>query len=638
MTTLTSRWQQQFASTDYRQMLNGSMPQNRDVSADSGRVGAVLSDKFELSQADYLATEALLKKQMTESLASVGEMSNVQITSVPVWGYDPSAEELAVHVVRLNYQEGLEQGKSVEQLTRLVDDSAANIRQAYSKTSSILEAIGQLGPGQQSFLTNSENRVGQSIDKIHDDIAGLEKGNSDGKLFELSIQTREGDTVTVKFSSATGEEEDYGYDFSSFQVQYDVEGELSEEEHQALQAIFADVGAMADEYFKVSGSSQGGMAFDSSRDNPFKAEILKNFDVSQLSDVDLSMGHYVDGKKDDPLNDRLDYSYSVDERSQNQRLEVNWKPGMGTGSEFKIDTSLLGGKDPRQLAEYLALIDNNYQEVQIGQSKGLRSSTPTSLDMYKTALIEMFDVADQYTQLQQQASETFANGRQLVTDLTNQMIHNDDRYQALNANPAGVFNDGMSNLADFRASFTVAEDDIMGHMKIDMEQNTKTDKNLGLEGVEQNKSASTKTLRSYADAGIREVEQQENYQIKAAIEGQQVVAMDQERDIERHEFTRAKIHPGITSKTTVDTVIEDASSLRLIEDIWTQTVEHNKEETEDRKIFYGEELHSHSINQALTNESNMTVIGDLEKLKDNKFMREKYAPALARVNQFMLKV
>ena len=142
-----------------------------DAKAVNGADNVVLTeqirDKFTSASADYASTQALLKQQLEQEFSN-----SIQLSSPPMTvqkGYNAKAEELALHFVTSNYQQGLQRGKNTDELTELINLSSQNVRSAYSKTSSILEALGQFGPEQKSFISKSETRVERALTSFSED-------------------------------------------------------------------------------------------------------------------------------------------------------------------------------------------------------------------------------------------------------------------------------------------------------------------------------------------------------------------------------------------------------------------------------------------------------------------------------------
>lgn len=76
--------------------------------------------------------------------------------------------------------------------------------------------------------------------------------DDDNYGFELSVKTKEGDVINIAFHSAQGYDEETGETTDEFSISYEVDGDLSETEHQALTQVLSGVGEMADEFLRLN--------------------------------------------------------------------------------------------------------------------------------------------------------------------------------------------------------------------------------------------------------------------------------------------------------------------------------------------------------------------------------------------------
>lgn len=582
--------------------------------------------------------DSLLKKQLMTQF-SISTMSSVELDMLK---FNSKAEDMAISYITKNVQQGLATGKNAAALTNILDQSAQNYRKAYSNTSSILDKLGKLGPEQQSFISRSEHRVERAITGFGEYQMRQDNIESDKKAFELTLKTQEGDTITIRFSSAQSIEQDgmsyvaddsSGNTLDSFQLSYEVDGDLSEKEYKAMQTIFANVGELADDYFgSVSAYSH---QVPQSSNAALSTDLLAGFDSQQLASVDLSMALWQDQEEN---SDKFDYSYQFNNNSQEQRLSVERKQLMFNPVNFDITTSTYGGQDAAQLAQYLQVMDSSYKDINGGLASHTDKHLAASIDMYKTALTSMFDLSDRHSQIQQQASENFTNGRQLVADLTNNLISTDKRFQKMSTGKGNIFQEGMSKLADFNAQFKSGDKNHYGYFDVSQQQKTTMTAEAGFQGMKQQKSYDSQTLSGYGAIGFIETKKSERYEAKAVINEGAIVALDQKSDAKRSDNIHTKIDYGIYANELIDSKNSASSSMRLIEDIWTQNTENSNSTKTDYKMTVGREVALHSVNINIEAGQKQQLIGNLDKLSDNDFLRKKYAPQLERVNNFMLKV
>ncbi|MGX9463426.1 hypothetical protein ACWXWU_19680 [Shewanella sp. A14] len=617
-----------------KQSNNTAQSQNFNTQ-DSVPLSTEMAQEMSLARKDYVDDiDGLLKKQLAEQFV----MSPLNITTVSVPKFNVKAEDLAISFMTKNYQQGLSDGKNSDELTQLIEQSAKSYRKAYSNTSSILNKLGQLGPEQQSFISRSEYRVERALNKIGEYSMRQHNAESDKKSFELALQTQEGDIITIRFSSAQALEKNgmsYLSDSSehntldSFQLSYEVDGDLSEKEYAAMQTIFANVGELADDYFgSVSKYSHSIPQFSSATLN---TDLLVGFDSEQLASIDLSMALW-EGI------DEFDYSYEFNKKTQEQSLLVERNRFAFEPTKFDITTSTFGGQDPEQLAQYLQVMDSHYDEVKAGLSSLTDQYLSSSIDIYKTALTTMFELSDRHSQIQQQAESHFANGRQLVADLTNNIIKGDERYQKMSGIKDNVFKEGMSTLADFNGHFNFGSEGISGYLDVNQKQDTTMSYDGGYIGMKQKKSFDSQMFSFYGDKGTQDINKSEQYEIKAVTNKGGVTALDQKANTERTDKVQTQIGYGIYVTKVIDSQNEASSSMRLIEDIWTQSIEHKNKTNTDYKVAVGTEVTIHSVKIDTDISQQKVLVGDLDKIANSAFLRKKYAPKLASVNGFMAKV
>ena len=587
---------------------------------------------------DLDQVDSLLKKQLMTQF-SISTMSTVELDMLK---FNSKAEDMAISYITKNVQQGLAEGKNTTALTNILDQSAQNYRKAYSNTSSILDKLGKLGPEQQSFISRSEYRVERAITGFGEYQMRQDNAESDKKSFELTLKTQEGDTVTIRFSSAQSIEQDgmsYVADGSSdntldsFQLSYEVDGDLSEKEYKAIQTIFSNVGELADDYF--SSVADYDSLIPQSSSAALSTDLLAGFDSQQLAGVDLSMALWQgQGENGDDVN----YSYQFNNSTQEQNFSMERNRFMFNPVNFDITTATYGGQDAAQLDQYLQVMDSSYKDVNGGLASHTDKHLAASMDMYKTALTSMFDLSDRHSQIQQQAAKNFTNGRQLVADLTNNLISTDRRFEKMSTDKGNIFQEGMSKLADFKAQFKSGDKNQYGYVDVSQQQKTTMTVEAGFQGMKQQKSYDSQTMSGYGAIGSIETKKSERYEAKAVIDKGAVVALDQQNDAKRSDNIHTKIDYGVYVSKLIDSKNSASSSMRLMEDIWTQNTEYSNNTNIDYKVTIGEEVILHSVKNDSEAGQKQRLVGDLDKLTDNEFLLKKYAPKLESVNNFMLKV
>lgn len=152
----------------------------------------------------------------------------------------------------------------------------------------------QVADRAQPFINNGHARSEELSREAVDSSASLERFQN-AESFSLSLQTRDGDTVTIEFSSDTnirsrysttnnvnndGRSSAMSYSIDrqqSSELGFTVQGDLDVEEIDAIATLVQDPSQLADEFF--NGDLQSSM------------DLLSgiNFDSSQLAAMDFSM-------------------------------------------------------------------------------------------------------------------------------------------------------------------------------------------------------------------------------------------------------------------------------------------------------------------------------------------------------------
>ncbi|MFT7006865.1 MAG: hypothetical protein ACJAXJ_001373 [Colwellia sp.] len=228
-------------------------------------------------------------------------------------------------------------------------------------------------------------------------------------------------------------------------------------------------------------------------------------------------------------------------------------------------------------------------------------------------------------------------GRIMVADLVDNMITTDPRYQGLGGKKNNTMGAGISKLADFDANFSFLKDsgDRQPKSSVILNQETTQKKSGKLTAVNQSKMVNTHF--NYQDYRPDNYDKTENYNIGTAVEALQLVGLDQQHkmsiDKETYQLNPETNQYDLMMELTEQT--KNGSNIRLIEDIWLETKEDshtmNKKERigDDGKSEDFKKTHHHSHNKL------MSLIGDLEKLADNKDFKRDYHIKLGKVNFFM---
>lgn len=589
-----------------------------------------------LGQFDEKRVEELLHQQFA---------SLITVSSGPtVFDYKYSDKELALRTVISNQQDGLLNNENSDELMKRLNESVKDIHGAYANTSDILASLGQLGHKQESFLASSEQRVERALDSYIESINRIDNEDNDNYSFELSVKTKEGDIINITFNSSQGYDEKTGKTVDGFGLSYQVEGDLSEAEHQALTEVLSGVGEMADEFFKVSENSYS--KYVPAGQSDFNVDFLAAFNHQQLSGFDVSFSTTESQQFGDPENN-LDLSYHVDQASNQQTLTFESKADINEIA-FSLDMSTFGGKDVKQMQQYITTLDKNLEDSR-DNSKGESATSAfgkkddvkiqQGFAIFKGAFASMSSAAQRYSNIESVAAQQFTDGRTMVAELVDNMIINDSRYQGLNSETNNTLGTGISKLADFDAEFSFSKEPqgqgLRPKISVELDQATQQHKSGKLSGVTQSKTVATHfdyqlTRPDYYD-------KTESYNIGTVVKNKELIGLDQQHQVavskETYQFNPEKNQYEL--QMALNEQIVDESNIRLINDIWLETKESSY--TMDKKERIANEGKSEDFNR--TNHHSykklITLIGDLDKLAENKHVKREYLIALDEVNSFM---
>lgn len=587
--------------------------------------------------------EALASNQNVEDVLKQQLTSLFTISSTPsMLNYKLSDEELALRTVISSQHEGLLKNENSTQLIERLNTSVKNIQGAYANTSEILSSLGQLGHEQKTFLASSQQRVERSLNPYMESLNRAKYEDDDNYLFELSVKTKEGDVINITFNSSQGYDEKTGEAIDGFGISYEVNGNLSEAEHGALTQVMAGVGEMADEFFKVSENSFSPLIVPNQTD--MSLDFLADFNSEQLAGFNVSFSTTQNDALDTAQN-TLDLSYSIDEASNQQAL-VFKAAGEQNDIDFALDMSTIGAKDTQQMQQYLASLDQSLEDSRVNSTEDDKTSAfgksgdeamQQGFALFKGAFASMSSAAERYSNLESLAEQHFNDGRAMVADLVDNIITNDARYQGLGNKAPNTLGAGISKLADFDATFSYSLDngDYQPKSTIELSQATEQAQLGELSGVTQSKNVSSHFDYQYSRPDYYNKE--ESYNVGTAVKNKELVGLDQYHEVDvdtkMFEFNPQTNQYELQMAMQEQTVSK--SDIRLIDDIWLEENENSynmnkKERVEsDEKQDEFKKTSSHSHNKLVT------LIGDLDKLAENKNVRREYLTNLSQVNFFM---
>ncbi|TMP11135.1 hypothetical protein CWC11_01800 [Pseudoalteromonas sp. S3178] len=587
--------------------------------------------------------EALASNQKVEDVLQQQLTSLFTISSTPsTLNYKLSNEELALRTVISSQHEGLLKNENSTQLIERLNTSVKNIQGAYANTSDILSSLGQLGHEQKTFLASSQQRVERTLNPYMESLNRKKYEDDDNNLFELSVKTKEGDVINITFNSSQGYDEETGEAIDGFGISYEVNGDLSEAEHKALSQVLSGVGEMADEFFKVSENSFNPILVPNQTD--MSLYFLAGFNSEQLVGFNVSFSTTQNDALDTGEN-TLDLSYSIDEASNQQALVFKAESGQND-IDFALDMSTIGAKDTQQMQQYLASLDQSLEDSRVNSAEDSKDSAfgrkgdeamQQGFALFKGAFASMSSAAERYSNLESLAEQQFNDGRAMVADLVDNMVTNDPRYQGLGDKAPNTLGAGVSKLADFDATFSYALDsgDYQPKSTIELSQATEQTQLGELSGLTQSKNVNSHFDYQYSRPDY--YNKAESYNVGTAVKNKELVGLDQSHEVDVD--TKMYGFNPQTNQFELQMAMQEQtvskSDIRLIDDIWLEENEnsysmHKKErdESDDKQDdFIETNRHSHT--------KLVTLIGDLDKLAENKNVRREYLTNLSQVNFFM---
>lgn len=597
-------------------------------------------------------TNELLSQLNSELIASnqkVGDILQQQLTSLFTISSTPSKlnyklsdEELALRTFISSQHEGLLKNESSSQLIERLNTTVKNIQGAYANTSDILSSLGQLGHEQKTFLASSQQRVERMLNPYMESANRSKYEEDDNYVFELSVKTKEGDVINITFNSSQGYDEKTGEAVDGFSLSYEVNGDLSEAEHKALSQVLSGVGEMADEFFKVSENSFNSHITSNQAD--MNVDFLAGFNSEQLAGFNVSFSTTQNEALDTGENN-LDLSYSIDEASNQQAFVFKSESGQNE-IDFALDMSTIGSKDTQQMQQYLASLDQSLEDSRVNSTQDEKNSAfgrkgdetmQQGFALFKGAFASMSSAAERYSNLESLADQQFNDGRAMVADLVDNMITNDPRYQGLGNKAPNTLGTGVSKLADFDANFSYALDSDLYQPKSTIELSQATEQTqLGeLSGVTQSKNLSSHF--DYQGSRPDYYDKEESYNVGTAVKNKELVGLDQSHEVDVD--TKMYAFNPQTNQYELQMAMQEQtvskSDIRLIDDIWLEVNENSHNMSKKERVESDEKQAEFKTTSSHSHNKLVTLIGDLDKLAENKYARRDYLTNLSQVNFFM---
>lgn len=412
-------------------------------------------------------TKKILKNRLTElspqSLNALYQSAQDNRVQVYIDNEEKEVYETFVDRATRQFNFGKANGESSKQLNELLQRISQGSEQAHTETRSILAGLGKLDASTESYIAQSTTYTRFSLDELASTIAADEEFEpiTDSKTFSLQVTTREGDTVEVKIKQGDNwGESTYANNIS---VNYEVEGNLSQSEKDALSELMNAIGTASDSLLAGNDFTQ--------------LMGIENFNGQQLSGFSLAL-----------KGSNQDINYNYQHNDNKQTLTGSWSQKGQIKAKFNMQSQLGGDASHEQLARYLELLDqaaessykNNDDKDQSDQTSALFSNTFT----------DFMQLADTLGKSLSSVDQQFTQTRAIANQLFNETIKNQSNRLGLKDEQQATLKEGFNQLADFSANFVAQKGGVKSQGKnepkmgyqIELAQKSNFDSNL-IDGV-----------------------------------------------------------------------------------------------------------------------------------------------------------
>jgi hypothetical protein len=223
-----------------------------------------------------------------------------------------------------------------DRTARIAELSKSHIRhskQAHTQVKEILSNLGRLDEDAQQYLANSEYYIEGEINKLEKlALASKEENN----YFTFEVKTQEGDTIFIKYHKPNFALADLDSISLHSNFSITVDGDISEEEQHALEALYEKASVFIEDNLDTMQSNNKGFSLD-------KLVLGDSFDSSILTGFEINM--------QENLN-KSSYHYQIDKANQTQTLTTSMQHATKQLSyDFSLTTGLNQSQDNGQLAK-----------------------------------------------------------------------------------------------------------------------------------------------------------------------------------------------------------------------------------------------------------------------------------------------
>jgi len=260
-----------------------------------------------------------------------------------------------------------------ERITELSKSLISHSKDAHTQVTDILSNLGQLDIEAKNYLAQSQYYVEGEVSKL-EKLALASKDETNYFTFEL--KTQEGDTVFIKYKQPEFNPFDIEDILPQDNFSITVDGDISEGEQKALEALYEKASEFIEDNFNTMQSNNGGFSLD-------RLELGDSFDSSILTGFEIKMQEN---------NNQASYNYQIDNANQTQTLTTSMSHNSKSLSyDFSLTTGLNQQQDNGQLAKNIEQLKNILDDTN-GSFAGNSGLNQYLLDSYSALFTNTEDL------------------------------------------------------------------------------------------------------------------------------------------------------------------------------------------------------------------------------------------------------
>jgi len=269
------------------------------------------SDEVSIGTLTPDKTQALLNREIADKLKKYFDDEGIELKGLKADDFTP--EKVSDRILGFVSGRILSEDDSAEQ-KEMMEQARKGIEQGFAEAKDILESLSVLNGKVKEDIDTTYDLIQKGLQRLENEVNGVpnedessEKDDSSPVVKEASrehefsrnestkveITTNDGDKILIELfknqsaqSSQRYAQDENGSNFSqsrslsaSAGINYEVQGELDEDEQKAIDELLKDVAKVSDHFF--SGNTQ----------QAFKKAMDMNFDSEELTRISLDMSY-----------------------------------------------------------------------------------------------------------------------------------------------------------------------------------------------------------------------------------------------------------------------------------------------------------------------------------------------------------